>query len=55
MSDIDKDYWNKKFTQEEKDNKLSEDILNLLDTFNLLKIEEKIVVKRLIKNMDIFA
>ena len=41
------------YPQEVKDNKLSEDVVNILETFRLLKIEEKIIVKKLIKTVDI--
>ena len=55
MSDSLKHYWDEEYPQEVKDNNLSEDVVNLLETFRLLKIEDKIVVKRLIKTVDIFA
>lgn len=55
MSDTLKHYWDEEYPQEEKDTKLSEDVVNILETFRLLKIEDKIVVKRLIKTMDIFV
>ena len=55
MSDTLKHYWEEEYPQEVKDNKLSEDVVNILETFRLLKIEEKIIVKKLIKTVDIFA
>ena len=55
MSDSFKHYWEEEYPQEVKDNKLSEDVVNILETFRLLKIEDKIIVKRLIKTVDIFA
>ena len=55
MSDTLKHYWEEEYPQEKIDNKLSEDVVNILETFHLLKIEDKIVVKRLIKTVDIFA
>ena len=55
MSDTVKHYWDEEYPQEVKDNKLSEDVVNILETFKLLTIEDKIIVKRLIKTVDIFA
>ena len=55
MSDTLKHYCEEEYPQEVKDNKLSEDVVNILETFRLLKIEEKIIVKKLIKTVDIFA
>ena len=55
MSDTLKRYWEEEYPQEVKDNKLSEDVVNILETFKLLTIEDKIIVKRLIKTVDIFA
>ena len=55
MSDSFKHYWEEEYPQEVKDNKLSEDVVNILETFRLLKIEDTIIVKRLIKTVDIFA
>ena len=55
MCDTLKHYWEEEYPQEVKDNKLSEDVVNILETFKLLTIEDKIIVKRLIKTVDIFA
>ena len=55
MSDTVKHYWDEEYPQEKIDNKLSEDVINILETFKLLSVENKIVVKRLIKTVDIFA
>ena len=55
MSDTLKHYWEEEYPQEVKDNKLSEDVVNILETFRLLKIEEKVIVKKIIKTVDIFA
>ena len=55
MSDTFKHYWDEEYPQEEKDDKLSKDVLNILEIFKLLSVEDKIVVKRLIKTMDIFV
>jgi hypothetical protein len=55
MSDTVKHYWDEEYPQEKIDNKLSEDVVNILETFKLLSVENKIIVKRLIKTVDIFA
>ena len=55
MSDTLKHYWEEEYPQEVKDNKLSEDVVNILETFNALKFEDKVILKRLIKTVDIFA
>ena len=53
MSDSFKHYWEEEYPQEVKDNKLSEDVVNILETFKALKFEDKVILKRLIRDESI--
>ena len=53
MSDTLKHYWEEEYPQEKIDNKLSEDVVNILETFKALKFEDKVILKRLIRDESI--
>lgn len=47
-------YWEDRLEQETISNSFSNDVINILDLFKLLSTEEKLKVKRLIKEEKIF-
>ena len=55
MSNSEIKYYQEDYTEQKIEENLSEDVVNILETFKLLSVEDKIVVKRLIKTVDIFA
>jgi hypothetical protein len=47
-------YWEEQTFEPRKEEKLSEDIVNILDLFRLLSVENKLKVRDLIRNEEIF-
>jgi hypothetical protein len=53
MSDTMK-YWEEQSFEPIKEEKLSEDVVNILDLYRLLSVENKLKVRNLIRNEEIF-